>query len=266
MRLKISFSPDMRGARWQLLLWYLFGGGVIFAVVRWMMISRFVSYSFLTTWQYVFLCVFVIGGVIGTFRRMPARVWWETLFTLSVFLGVWYLCLLVMPQPVALVAASLLTLAYLFFPVLPIQNLFYLLGAVGIAVDLSGWLSAEFLIAGLVLCTLYDIVAAPPDGPIHLLHLVLEPHGLVPGIVVKRAMDPSSVTLLLGTMDLVLPFSLVGRAAFSGVWQAFVVLGGLLFAGVFLTRIQTTHSRAILPALTAGVVVPFVILHFLSLV
>jgi hypothetical protein len=71
---------------------------------------------------------------------------------------------------------------------------------------------------------------------------------------------------LLGAGDLILPLSLVARAAFRGPLPAALVLACLVVSTLFLTRRDVFHPRAALPSLAAGAAVPFVLLRVFSLI
>lgn len=225
------------------------------------------------SWQYALLAVIGATIVLGFFRRFRSRVLWEVLFTVTLFLGVWFAALLVLPIEWALGAAAALTLGSIFFRRVWIHDLFYLVGAAGVAINFAGWLSPEFLLAGLVAFTVYDMVAGPPGGPIESLAAALVRNGIVPGAVVPaRARDVAltvdaavkSRAALLGAGDLILPLALVAKAAFRGPEPAAIVLAGLLVGALLLAR-KSDHPRAALPALAAGTVVPFLVLRVLSL-
>ena len=278
-----------QGMRWFLLALFSLTGLVIILTLqlaRWQFVHP--SLSSLETWQYVFLAVLFATALISFLKKMRNRVLWEIVFTLTVFLGTWYVFLLTLPVEVALIAASILTLASIFLRQVWTQNLLYLLGTAGVAIDLAGWLSPEVLMALLVVMTVYDMVAGPPGGPIEELAKSLVSKGIIPGfIVVSRWKDLGAslddvvrtkfvdsghptksdvVGALLGAGDMIIPMCLVARAAFAGSWQGLVVLAGTLLGAYVLGEAQPTHPRAALPALAIGAIIPFLLLRFLSLV
>lgn len=256
------------------MLWYLLTGAVVTGAVQLIRQTTRLSYEALTIWHYVFLLVLVIGGTIALVRRTPTRLWWEVLLTLCVFLGVWYVCVSLFPQAWGSLIASGLTLTYLLMPIVFFQNVFYLFGVTGIAINFAGWISPELLLVGLVVCVLYDIVAGPPEGHAQMLSELLRGRLPTPGIAVFQPIpEPSGKSFtgtsslwILGVVDLVLPMSLVGRAAFAGVGPALVVLGGALCAAVLLARDHLSHPRAVLPMLAVGVALPFIFMRLFSIV
>lgn len=226
------------------------------------------------SWQYALLAVIGMTIVLGFFKRFRSRVLWEVLFTVTLFLGVWFAALLVLPIEWALASAAALTLGSIFFRRVWLHDLFYLVGAAGVAINFAGWLSSEFLVAGLVAFTVYDMVAGPPGGPIESLAATLVRKGIVPGLVVpSRARDAvmtvdaalRSQAALIGAGDLILPLTLVAKAAFRGSEPAAIVLAGLLIGALLLAR-TSDHPRAALPALASGAAIPFLALRAFSLI
>ena len=265
-----------QGMRWCLLA--LFGlTGIVIVVTLQLTRLSFVKpdRSSLAIWEYVFLAVLFAAALISLLKKLRSRMLWETVFTLTVFLGTWYVCLFTLPVGVALVTAAVLTLASIFLRRVWTQNLLYLLGTAGVAIDLAGWLSPEVLMALLVVMTVYDMVAGSPGGPIEELAKSLVSKGIILGfIVVPRVKDLAASiddavktdAALLGAGDMILPMCLVARASFMGSWQGLAVLAGTLVGAYILGEAQPTHPRAALPALAVGAIIPFLVLRFLSLV
>ncbi len=227
------------------------------------------------TWQYAF--VVVIGATIflGLFRRFRSRILWEVLFTVTLFLGVWFAMLLVLPLSWGLAIAAVLTLAQILLRRVWIHDLFYLVGAAGVSIDFAGWLLPEMLLLGLVAFTVYDMVAGPPGGPIASLAGTLVQKGIVPGFVIPSRVAELRMTVdevvksraaLLGAGDLILPLSLVARAAFAGPIPAAIVLAGLLVGALIVVKKSDVHPRAALPALATGAALPFLVLRLLSVI
>lgn len=227
------------------------------------------------SWQYGFLAVVVAIGFLSLLRRYRQRLLWEILFTVTLFLGVWYALFFVLPLGWALAVASVCTLTEIFIRNTAVHNVYYIIGAAGVAINFAGWLSPDVLIAGLVVLTIYDMVAGPPGGPVQSLAAELIDAGIVPGIVIPaRSADLFSATdeavksnaALLGAGDLILPLCLVAKASYHGVEPALIVLGGLVVGALVLGRTGDPHPRAALPALAAGTAVPFIVLRLLSIV
>lgn len=254
-------------------LLFLLGGLIVTFVVWRMQFAPRLGFTEVTTWQYAFLLLLLVGTVVSIVRRISSRFFWEVLLTITLFLGVWYLFLLVLPLGWALLIAAVLTLAHFLLRNVFLHNAFYLLGAAGVAIDFAGWLSPEFLLIGLVLFVVYDMLYGPPGGAIEALATQLMKQGIVPGVVIADRWRDLLVSVddamkrhsaLLGGGDLILPLALVARAAFAGTTQALIVLAGILAAAIILARGEMTHPRAILPVLALGAALPFVVLRFLA--
>ncbi len=227
----------------------------------------------LSSWYYAIILVAACGVGLLMFKRIRSWMFWETIFTVTLFLGVWFACLLLLPLVWALLVAAALTLAHLFIRSVFLHDAFYLVGAMGVAMSFATWLAPEVLLVFLVGFVLYDMVAGPPGGPIQELARSLVSKGIVPGLVVPSdwrefvaSVDTAvkSHSALLGAGDLILPLAVVARAADAGVCQAAIVLVGLLVGVLILARTPSQHPRAALPALAAGVGVPFVVLMLVS--
>ena len=255
---------------------YLLAGGIVIFIL-WLYTSApsVVHFEMIVNWQYAFLLIFLIGAIVSVVRRVHSRLFWEVAFTVTLYLGVWYAFLLVLPVWLALALASALTLAHLFLRTVVLHNLFFVVGAVGVSIDFAGWLSPELLLIGLVGFSLYDMLSGREGGPIEALAKLLVRQGIVPGLVlVDRWRDLHGTvddaikrqSVLLGAGDLILPLSLVARAAFSGPLPAALVLVCLAARTIFLTRGADFHPRAALPTLAAGAAVPFVLLRVFSLI
>ncbi len=261
--------------RWFLLwLYFVAGSGVILVIQLARAWTTPPPVHTLSLWQAGFLGLLGVGGLIALVFRLQHRLVWEIILTLTLFLGVWYVLIFILPLGWALVIAALLTLTEFLWRTVLIHNLFYLLGAIGVAIDFAGWLSPELLVVGLSAFVVYDLVVGPPGRLMEELAQKLVQTGIVPGFVILERWrqlgarlnvvirDPS--VTLLGAGDVILPLSLVARAALRGILPALVTLLGLLLGVLVLSRHSSEHPRAALPALAAGVTLPFLILLFLG--
>ncbi len=262
--------------RASLITTFALAGGVIILIL-WAVRTKtiIVSSSSVSIWQTVFLVLVGVTIAISLIRKIHSRVFWEGIFSLTVFLGVWFAFLLILPLWWALGIAAVLLLGEIFLRMVWIHDLLYLLGCAGVALNFANWLPAEVLIAGLVVLTVYDMVAGPPGGPIEALAAHLVRTGVVPGLVIPGRIRQLSDTLervthedaaLLGAGDLIVPLTLVASAGFRGIRSAVIVLAGLLLGAIVLGWRQATHPRAALPFLAVGAVVPYLILLALPLV
>lgn len=229
------------------------------------------DFSVIISWQYVFIGLIAAILLTALFLRKPNRLLWEVAFTAALFLGVWYLLMLVFPTGPALLMASILTLSHLSIRAVALHNLFFLLGGAGVAVNFAGWLSPEILIMALVGFAIYDKVAGPPGGPIQSLAGKLIAQGLVPGIIVVgqvkdllahvRKLIPQNRAAVLGSGDVILPLSLVASAAKTSPASALLVLAGIITAILVMLRSDVLQPRAALPPLAIGASAPFVLLR-----
>jgi len=272
----LRLRREQRFRRWFLLMCYLAAGAGL-ALILWFAHQHpvLLANKGLNDWRLAIIATAAVGTALMVFHRIRSWMFWETIFTVTLFLGVWLACLLFLPLAWALVLAAGLTLAHLFIRATLLHDIFYLLGAMGVAISFASWLSPEVLLVVLVGFTVYDMVAGPPGGPIQELAQALVKRGIIPGLlVVSRWKDLISTVdtaikgpnALLGAGDLILPLCLVARAAMSGPYQAAIVLVGLLVGVLVLSRAALLHPRAALPALAVGACAPFVVLRILSLI
>ncbi|MEK7116093.1 MAG: presenilin family intramembrane aspartyl protease [Patescibacteria group bacterium] len=234
-----------------------------------------VRFQTVASWQYVFVGVIAATLIIGFFRKFRSRLLWEALFLTTLFLGVWFAMFLILPIGWALALAAILTLAQVFVRIVIVHDLFYLVGGAGVAINFAGLLSPELLVVGLVAFTVYDMVAGPPGGPIQTLASILIRKGIVPGLIVpaRRTEILENVDVavkgnaaFLGAGDLILPLTLVARAALRETAPALIVLAGLLVGALFLTERTDLHPRTALPLLAVGAAIPFLALRFFALI
>ncbi len=259
-----------------LILSFVIGGALVIgigATARSLMTEA--RYTTIEWWQYALLALVIGLTVILFLKKVRHRLVWEVVFTVTLFLGVWYALLLILPISIALVAASVLTLADIFLRIVAVHDLFYLIGAAGVALDFAGWLPPEAILVVLVVMTIYDMVAGSPGGPVEQLAAELVQRGIIPGLVIptqwkQLVSDLDHVVktdaALLGAGDVILPLCLVAKASFVGVLPAVAVLGGLIVGVIVLGRTGDTHPRAALPALATGAILPFLVLRVMGLV
>lgn len=261
---------------WFFVLLFLVAGSAAVGAMEALRFTNGVRPGFVVPWQYAFLGVIAGGLVVCFLFRVRSRLAWESVMTAVLFLGVWYVLLLLLPFGWAIGLACGLTLLHLFVRRVLFHDLFYLVGGLGVAVDFAAWLSPEFLLLLLVALTVYDTVAGPPGGMIETLAKQLVRQGMVPGFVlvpawgdVLRHVDDvvKKDAALLGAGDVVLPLSLVTWAAMRDAVSGFFVLAGtVLAAAVFVRSDASGRPRAALPALAAGTAIPFVLLRLFDLV
>ena len=173
---------------------------------------------YLIAWQYAILAALGGGALILIFSRAKSRIGWEAVLTPALFLGVWFWFLLVLPLQIALLLAASLTVVALVFRRVILHDIFLLLGAMGVAINLASWLPGGMLLMVLAAFTVYDTVAGAPDGPIVELAKSLIARQIVPGVILPaRPQDLSlavssalkTPAVFLGAGDVVLPLTLV---------------------------------------------------------
>jgi presenilin-like A22 family membrane protease len=233
-----------------------------------------ISPTYLMDWQLVFGVMLLMGMAWILFKRPHGRRFWEILFTAAAFLGVWYVSLLVWDVGIGLLIASLLTLGSLYTKRVWLHDVYFLFGSLGLALDLAGWFSADLLLVGLVVLIVYDMVATPPEGPVVEVARQLIGQGFIPGFVLPARWGDMCARLtevvhgpaaLLGIGDVVLPLTLIVRAAFVSTGFGGLVMAGACFGSLVMLRKDTHHPRAALVPLAAGAAVPFLVLRALSL-
>ncbi len=277
MRLVSPTASEARFIR-LFLLSFVFLLSVATAFIAHRIAPRFAAFSlqFLSVWRLGVLTLILIAMGITLFTKQRVLVVWESVFVLILFFGSWFLFLLLLPFPSALLLASAFTIAHLFGRNTLLHNLFFGISAIGIAIAFAGWFSSDLLMGGLVLFSLYDMLAEPAGGPILGLAERLVHRGIVPGFLCPSSWRDviSSVdtvvkreAVLLGVGDVLLPLALVARAAFvPRWWPSIVVLGGLLLAVSLLLSRDLRHPRIAVPVMAAGVLIPFLVLRFFLIV
>jgi|YNPBryBLVA2012_1023415.scaffolds.fasta_scaffold10537_4 presenilin-like A22 family membrane protease len=227
-------------------------------------------------WRGVIIAAAGVSAACLIAAKVRSRAVWETVFTATLFLGVWYALLLLLPVGWALLIASLLTLLQAFAERVWSHDLFYLFGPVGLALSLASWLPPEAVLAGLVGLAVYDMVAGPPRRPILDLVQGLVKQGIVPGLIVPGsgtefwATVPDVIkrpdTALLGAGDLAVPLIVVAQAAFHGLLSGLCVLSGLVLGAWLLGQNPGLAPRPALPILVLGAGLPFCILYIFGLI
>lgn len=235
--------------------------------------------------QQVMVLLAGVGAGIVFATKLNKRLVWESVFFLGVFLGAWYLGLMIFPWKIALFLVSAMTLSQFLIRNVLMHNAFYLAGSLGIALNFAGWLAPEVLVVLLVAFTAYDMLAAHPDGPIVILARQLIRWKIVPGFILPPQFsglfqsvdrmtlrDPSVMPVdvsenvddqglqqaaLLGAGDIILPAAIIIRAALVDVRLGMCCFIGLMGGALLLAK-EDLHPRAALPPLAVGVAIPFV--------
>lgn len=257
------------------LLTYLMGGGLTILAVWIFRTYIQIPLNALTQWRTIFLFALFIGAIVLVMKRVSMRQAWERLFAVATLVGLGYLTVLFLPFPWSVGVALVVVVSLVFPRPIFLQNLLWTLGVVGAALEFSVWVSAEFLVVGLVLCVLYDLLVSAASHAEEGVVMWLRTFGIVPGVVLPpsfssfgQILSPEAMRshVLLVTSDMLLPFSLVARAAFFAPWTGVVVLGGMMVGLIFSPRHSLLPQREVMPLIAAGAAVPFYVLHLLSFV
>ena len=155
-----------------------------------------------------------------------------------------------------------------------VHDAFLLIGAAGIALNFAFLFSLRAIALILVAFVIYDMFAGRPGGLVVRLAGAFIHRGVIPGFIVPASWDgltadvkkaiqhPDSV--FLGAGDLVLPLTLVARAALFGMWQAVAVALGVVLGAAWLGRRTSLKPFPALIPLTIGGAVPFGIILLLT--
>lgn len=229
--------------------------------------------GYVEAWQYLFTAILTAVVVLGILLKANSRLLVEAFFTATVFLGVWFAFFHLTSVALAMLGSSGLTIIYLITRRVFFHDLFYLIGCVGIGLNFAGWLPPEVLVVGLVGFTIYDMVAGPPGGPVIRLTSFMLNRGVVPGFILPTSgrtligtMDKSlhSNAVLLGAGDIILPMSLIARAAFINLQSGALVMLGAIAGSLVLVHRDDLHPRGALAPLAIGVAVPFILLQIIT--
>ena len=226
-------------------------------------------------WQgLAFLAAAILLGAI-MIRQVKARVAWELILGVTLFLGVWFYAWIVFSAEIGLVVAAIATLLQAWIRKVWVHDAFILMGAAGVALNFAFLLPVKTIFILFFMFAIYDTFLAHSGGPIVRFAASLVHRGVIPGLVVpdrlrtliaptlEAVTKPSAV--FLGAGDLILPAMLVAVAAISGMIPAACVTLGIFIAATWLgLRGPTKPFPALLP-LAIGAGVPFFLLtitHF----
>lgn len=257
----------------------------------------FMSHGLLILGRQALVVLIGVGAAMTFFTKYSKRLVWEAVFFVAAMLGAWYVFFLFFPWKIAVFLGFALILGEVFLRNVLWHNVFFVLGSLGLALTIAGWLSVEVLAVLLAAFTAYDMLAAHPDGAVGVLARHLLAKGIVPGFILPpryiglfQSMDrvierplysvPSTQysegvidlekeerrlhqelglerTALLGAIDVVLPLTLIVRSAMVDVRMGIACVIGLMAGGIFLSQ-SGYHPRHVISALNMGVVIPFV--------
>ncbi len=228
----------------------------------------------LWTWlkilHYIILAIVAGGVLVSVIRRATNRVWWEGLLNAALLFGAWY-ALAVMPWPffAAVMSAIGVTLIFFWWHTILVHNLFYILGAVGLALNFASYLPFEVALVGLVAFAIYDMVCVR-SAETHLrLTKLLSPYGLAPGFILPQRfkdwfskINPvGAPAIALGLSELVLPLVLIVKSAHWNSWAPAMVVGGLTLGAAVYGWRSNFSERFALAYVSAGMAISFLVLY-----
>lgn len=229
----------------------------------------------LSVWQTFFLFISAVLVVFLVTRFIHVSGFVAALFGAALFLGAWVYCWSIFPWDIALLIASGLTIIQARIRRVFVHDLFVLVGAAGIAIHFAFLFTDKSLAMIFASFLIYDMVAGRPNGPITHMASVLVHRGVIPGLIIPgkiRALFASVANtirqpdaIFLGAGDLILPMTLVARAAVFGWWQAELVATGVLIGCVVLGFRKSLKPFPALIPLGIGAGIPYLIIFFIRL-
>lgn len=229
----------------------------------------------LLPWQSLAFIVagFFVAALIV--RKLKARMAWELILGITLFLGAWFYAWVAFSGEVGLLVASVLTLLQAFVRRVWSHNVFMLVGVSGVALNFAFLFPSHTMLILLVGMAVYDTFAGRPGGLIAQFAASLVHRGIIPGLIIpgNLAQLGSSVTesvrqpqtMFLGAGDLILPLMLVGRAAGAGFIYGLGVALGAVLAAAWIGYRGATHPIPALVPFAIGTGIPylsFVLLHY----
>ncbi|MFA5130183.1 MAG: hypothetical protein WC477_04700 [Patescibacteria group bacterium] len=288
-----SFLEGRRSRIATLVTSYLILGGLVILAIRHALVSadaytRIVPQG-IVSWWIVVLIILVLLLIGLASRRITTRSFYEFVFGIALFLGVWVYCWDVIPWDIGLLVASLATLAQAYIRRVIVHDIYILIGAAGIAIHFAFFLSQSALAAALVGFAIYDIVVGRARGMAETLATSLIRRGVIPGLIVPGKEEARSEergarrmlaslfsrssllaprssffspiseiikrpdSVFLGAGDLILPMALVARVT-ANDWRAgvLVVIGTAIGSAWLGMRKSPKTFPALVPLLAGG--------------
>ena len=219
----------------------------------------------IASWGIVALILCAILFFAFILRRLNGRMMYELLFGIALFLGVWVYCWDVIPWDIGLLVASLATIIYASVRRVIVHDLYMLLGAAGIAIHFAFLFSTNAYAAVLVTFVFYDMVVGRAKGLAERMASAAIRRGAIPGLIIPSRLSgfgslvsteiKDSGSVFLGAGDLILPLTLVARAAALGWYQAIAAVIGILAGAFWLgNRRSAVSFPALVPLVTGGAI------------
>ncbi len=269
MKLKINFSTLSQGLFWYFLgiTGVIYSGNRVISAVKYLEPPPAVSTTAFFVWF-----AFAMATFLLLFHFLRRRWFLETLFSLALFSGAWFLLDTLVPGGFALPLAILVIILRESVRRVAIHNLVVTIGVAGIAASIGLSFTSTAAILILVIFSIYDIVAVYVTRHMvklftgllreHVILALVLPENLKNNLAPIDKIRPGAGFFLLGTGDLVLPLLfLASTLMFGSRVTIFTALG--IFAGFILTYFifisQKSRPMPALPPLTVGTLLGFVL-------
>lgn len=209
----------------------------------------------------VFFVLLAVGMFFLFIRFLRSRLALESIFSLALFIGTWWLGLSFFPAIPAFFCALLITLLPFFIRRVAFHDLRIMTGAAGVALSIAWTFNPAGLLTIFFGMAIYDLAVVRPKGALTVFVRELLKLRFIPGIMVPLKargfglrMDEAlkDHSFILGIGDLALPLALVAQTAGIGVWRSCLVLLGALLGLVFLLIRPSAEPRPALPSLALG--------------
>lgn len=204
--------------------------------------------------------------IIKTIRY---RIVFEVIFGLSIFLGVWFISSLVLPEfafPLAIILTGIRYAA----PYIIVQNVLLALGIAGVATAIGMSVTWTTMAAVLVVLAIYDVIAVYGTGHMVTMFKGLSEQGVIFALILPerprlllrrlREVNHNEGFFFLGTGDLALPSVFIASASYVGmpyaVGAAIGSLVGLVATNVLFVFMKKRPMPA-LPPIAIGTLLGF---------
>lgn len=259
-RIKIHWPTLGQG-----LFWYALGEAtVLFSSARLLKLSDEIkkkeAVSPATAADFFVWLIFITVVFLLLLQVVRRRWFFETLFSLALFSGTWFLLDLFLPKGTALPVALLVVVARELWRRVWLHNLVVVVGIAGVAGSLGFSLAPQAAAAILLILSVYDVVAVYVTKHMVKMFTGLLREHVVMAIILPvhprlhlsplEKVSPGAGFFLLGTGDLALPLLFLASTFISPPAVIASTAIGIIF-GFFLTHLIFTNQsgRRPMPAL-----------------
>lgn len=230
----------------------------------------FTSVPGLTLAEFIIIFFFATALLLLLIRFLKGRFFFEFIFSLAIFGGLWFLAILVLPLDLAVIVASGLTLARIFIPLVFVQNFVMIFGIAGVASAIGAPTPWQTILAILLILSIYDIIAVYETKHMVTMFKGLLERGVIFALILPerfrlqfshlREVKPGEGFFFLGTGDLALPTMFVVSAfvadSILGVGAALGSIAGLVLTDLIFAWGRRRPMPA-LPPIALGTIVGF---------